>query len=155
MTFSLMQCRTWSKYNREMDKRLHPPLPYKRWPRNHQELQRCNSYFYHSKGIYNTLLFNGIKTETEKNFRKNWKGFLGHRSTTSQFMTISQTFERICARNPKATLLFVDFSKFFLFLTQGEDAENTLSIWSLNRNCYCNYNALWKHKSNECTWCFQ
>ena len=32
--------------NREMDEKLHPPLPQEKSPQNHQELQRHNSYCY-------------------------------------------------------------------------------------------------------------
>ena len=85
------------QHRREMDEKLHPPLPRERWPRNCQELPRHNPYF-HSY----------IEPEIEKILRKNQNGFQRKRSTTSQILTIHRIIE-VRAKN----LLFVDFSKTF------------------------------------------
>ena len=62
--------------------------------------------------IYNALLLNRLKPE-EKILGKNQNGFWRNQSTTSQILTISWILEGVRAKNLKATLSFVDFSKVF------------------------------------------
>ena len=82
---------------------------------------------------YNTLLLNYLKPEIEKILRKNQNGFLRKWSITSQILTIHQIIEGVHAKNLKATLLFVNFSKAF-DCTHWEDGANTTSIWPPQRN---------------------
>ena len=72
--------------------------------------------------IYNVLLLNCIEPKIEKILRKNQNGFRRKRST-SQTLTIHRILG-VHAKNLKATLLFVDFSKAFDSI-QREDRANT------------------------------
>ena len=45
--------------------------------------------------------------------RKNQNNFRGNQSTISQILTIRRVIEGVCAKNLRATLLFVDLSKAF------------------------------------------
>ena len=58
-------------------------------------------------------LFNRSKHKNEKILIKNQNGFRRYQSTTSQCLTIRRIIEGVCAKNPEATLLFVDFSNAF------------------------------------------
>ena len=68
--------------------------------------------------IYRVLLLNLIEHEIEKVFRKNQNGFRRNRNMTSQIMTTRRLLESVRAKNLKATLLFVDFSKTFTPYTE-------------------------------------
>ena len=53
----------------------------------------------------------GIETKIEKILGKNQNSFRRNWSMTSQILTIRRILEGVRAKNLKATLLFVDFSK--------------------------------------------
>ena len=63
--------------------------------------------------IYNLLLLNRIRPEVDKILRKNQNGFRQKKSTVGQILTIRRIIEGVKAKNLKAVLLFVDFSKAF------------------------------------------
>ena len=63
--------------------------------------------------IYNALLRNRIQPELEKILRINQNGFRQNRSTQGQIITVRRLLEGIQARNLKACIVFVDFSKAF------------------------------------------
>ena len=63
--------------------------------------------------IYNALQLSCIETEIEKVLWMNQNDFRRNRSMTSQILIICRILEGVRAKNLKATLLFVDFSKAF------------------------------------------
>ena len=94
--------------------------------------------------IYYALLPNCIGPKIEKILWKNQNGFWRNESTTSQILTIHQILEGVHAKNLKATLLFVDFSKAFdsihwgkmeqILLAYGLSKETITAIMMLYRN---------------------
>ena len=82
--------------------------------------------------IYNGLLLNYTKHETEKILRKNQSGFRRNRSTTSLILTIRRVLEGVRAKNFEATLLFADFSKTFDSIHRGK-MEQILLAYGLLR----------------------
>ena len=66
--------------------------------------------------IYNAML---LELEIERILKKNQNDFQRNQSTTSQILTICQILG-VCAKNFKATLLFVDFSKAFDSIHRGK-----------------------------------
>ena len=81
-----------------MDKRLHPSLPPKEGDLGIAKNYQSTTLTSIVDNIYNALLLNRIEPEIEKILRKN--------------QTIRWIIE-VCAKNLKATVLFVDFSKAF------------------------------------------
>ena len=77
--------------------------------------------------IYNALLRNRIEPKIDNILRKNQNGFRRNRSTTSQILTIRRILEGVRAKNLRATLLFVDFTKA-LDSIQRKDGTNPTSI---------------------------
>ena len=63
--------------------------------------------------IYNALQRNCIEAKIDYKLRKNQNGFQRNRSTTSQILTICQILEGVRAKNLRATILFLDFTKAF------------------------------------------
>ena len=61
--------------------------------------------------IYNALLRNRIEPKIDSIHRKNQNGFRRYRSTTSQILTIRRILEGERAKNLRATIPFVDFTK--------------------------------------------
>ena len=61
--------------------------------------------------IYNALLLNRIEPKIEMILRKNQNDFRRNRSVPSQIFAIRLILEGVRAKNPEATILFVDFSK--------------------------------------------
>ena len=86
--------------------------------------------------IYNALLFNHIKPEIKKIFRKNQISF-------QKNLTYSDTDPQVCAKNLK-TILFIDFFKAFdsiqrekmeqMILTYGLLKETVTTIMMLYKN---------------------
>ena len=70
--------------------------------------------------IYNALLRNRIEPKIDNILRKNQNGFRRNRSTTSQILTIRRILEGVRAKNLRATLLFVDFTKAFDSIHRGK-----------------------------------
>ena len=64
-----------------------------------------------SAKIYNTLLLNRIQPALETILRKNQNGFQKNQSTVGQILTVRRIIEGVRAKNLKAVLLFIDFSK--------------------------------------------
>ena len=83
--------------------------------------------------VYNALLLNYIWPEVEKILRKK----TGQLSKKSQNLTIHWINVGVGARNKKATLLFIDFSKAFDSRHREKSEANSTSIWSPQRNCCC------------------
>ena len=73
-----------------------------------------------------------------KVLKKNQNGFQRKKFTTSQILTIHQIL--------KATL-FCRFLRGIWFHTKRKDGANTSSLWSPQRNCCSQNDALQKHKS--------
>ena len=94
--------------------------------------------------IYNALLRNRIEPKIDSILKKNQNGFRSNRSTTSQILTIRRILEGVRAKNLRATLLFVDFTKAFdsihrgkkelIQLTCGLPKETVAAITILYRN---------------------
>ena len=94
--------------------------------------------------IYNALLHNRIEHKIDNILRKNQNGFQINRSTTSQILTIRRFLEGIWAKNLRATILFVDFTKAFdsihrgkmeqILLAYGLPKETVAAIMILCRN---------------------
>ena len=80
--------------------------------------------------IYNALLRNRIEHKIGNILWKNQNGFRRNRSTTSQILTIRRILEGVRAKNPQATLLFVDFTKAFDYIHRGK-MEQILLAYSL------------------------
>ena len=88
--------------------------------------------------IYNALLRNHIEPKIDNILGKNQNGFRRNRSTTSQIL------EGVQAKNPQATLLFVDFTKAFdsihrremeqILLAYGQSKETVAAITIIYRN---------------------
>ena len=75
--------------------------------------------------VYNALLLNCIWCEIEKMLRKKQNSCQRNWSTTfSQFQTIHQIIQGVCAKNLKATLLFVGFLQGIWFHRQRKDGTN-------------------------------
>ena len=70
--------------------------------------------------IYNLMLLNRIRPETDPILRKNQNGFRSNRSTSGQILTIRCILEGIKSKNLPATLLFIDFSKAFDSVHRGK-----------------------------------
>ena len=97
-----------------------------------------------SAEIYNALLRNCIELKIENILRKNQNGFRRNRSTTSQILTIRRILEGVRAKNPQATILFVDFTKAFdsihwgkmeqIQLAYGLPKETIAAIMIFHRN---------------------
>ena len=68
--------------------------------------------------IYNAMLLNHIEPEIEKILRKNQNAFRRNWPTTSHILTIYWILG-VCAKNPEAILLFIDFSKAFDSIHRG------------------------------------
>ena len=68
-----------------------------------------------------------MKLEIEKTLRNNQNGF---RSTTKQILTIHQIIEGVCAKNFKATLLFINFFKAFDSIYR-EEMKQILLVYGL------------------------
>ena len=68
-----------------------------------------------STKIYNLLLLKRIRRPdvVDPILRKNQNGFRSNRSTSGQILTIRRIIEGANAKNLRATLLFIDFSKAF------------------------------------------
>ena len=80
--------------------------------------------------IYNALLGNRIEPKIDNILRKNQNGFRRNRSTTSQILTIRRILEGVQAKNIKATLLFVNFTKAFDSIHRGK-MEQILLVYGL------------------------
>ena len=80
--------------------------------------------------IYYALLRNRIEPKIDNILRKNQNGFQRNRSTTSQILTIRRILEGVRAKNLRATLLFVDFTKAFDSIHRGK-MEQILLAYSL------------------------
>ena len=76
----------------------------------------------------------------EKFLRKNLKGFWRNQSTTSQILTICLIIGGVHAKNPKATLVFVDFSKAFDSIQRDNMAQIQL-VYDFPKETY-SYNIL-------------
>ena len=87
--------------------------------------------------IYNALLRKLIEPEIEKFFRIN-------RFITSQILTIRRILDGVCAKNLKATLLFVDFSKEFDSIHRGK-MEKILLAYCLPRETVAAIMMLYKN----------
>ena len=70
--------------------------------------------------IYNALLRNRIEPKIDNILRKNQNGFRRNRSTTSQILTIRRILEGVRAKNLRATLIFVDFTKALDSIHRGK-----------------------------------
>ena len=87
---------------------------------------------------------NRIESKIDNILRKNQNGFRRNRSTTSQILTICRILEGVRAKNLRATLLFVDFTKAFdsihrgkmekILLAYGLPKETVAAIMILYRN---------------------
>ena len=90
--------------------------------------------------IYNALLCSCIEPKIENILRKNQNGFWKNRSVTSEILTIHRILEGVCAKNLKATILFVDFFKAFDSIHRGKieqirlTYETVAAIMMLNKN---------------------
>ena len=94
--------------------------------------------------IYNSMLLNRIQPEVDKVLRKNQNGFRKNRSTVGQILTVRRLIEGVRAKNLKACLLFVDFSKAFDSIHRGKmekilraygiPAETVAAIMMLYKN---------------------
>ena len=67
--------------------------------------------------IYNFLLRNRIEPKMENIFRKNQNGFSRNRSL---ILTIRRNLEGVRAKNLKAAIVFVDFTKAFDSIHRGK-----------------------------------
>ena len=92
--------------------------------------------------IYNAMLLNRILPEVEKVLRKNQNGFRRNRSVTSQILTVRRIIEGVRAKNLKAVLLFVDFSKAFESIHRGKMEEILLAYGISTETVYCQNEAL-------------
>ena len=70
--------------------------------------------------IYNLLILNRLRPEIEAVLRKNQNGFRQRKSTVGQILTIRRLIEGVKAKNLKAVLVFVDFSKAFDSIHRGK-----------------------------------
>ena len=80
--------------------------------------------------IYHALLSNCIEPNIDNILRKNRNGFRINRSATLQILTIRRILEGIRAKNLKATILFVDFTKAFDSIHRGK-MEHILQAYGL------------------------
>ena len=80
-----------------------------------------------SAKIYNLLLLNRIRPEIDPILRKNQNGFRASRSTSGQILTIMRILEGTKAKNLRATLLFINFSKAFDSIHRGRMREILLA----------------------------
>ena len=80
--------------------------------------------------IYSALLRKRIEPKIDNILRKNQNGFWRNRSTTSQILTIRRVLEGVRAKNLRATLLFVDFTKAFGSIHRG-NMEQILPAYGL------------------------
>ena len=98
--------------------------------------------------IYNALLGNCIEPKIDNILSKNQNGFRRNRSTTSQILTIGRILEGVRAKNLRATILFVDFTKAFdsihrgkmeqILLAYGLPKETVAAVMVLYRNTKVN-----------------
>ena len=94
--------------------------------------------------IYNTMIRNRLLPEIEKILRPNQNGFRQNQSTTGQILTVRRILEGVRAKNLKASIIFVDFSKAFdsvhrgklsdILLSYGIPAETVAAIMMLYSN---------------------
>ena len=94
--------------------------------------------------MYNALLRDRIEPKIDNIIWKNQNGFWRNSSTTSQILTIHRILEGVRAKNLRATLLFVDFTKAFdsihrgkmeqILLAYGQPKETVAAIMILYRN---------------------
>ena len=101
--------------------------------------------------IYNALLLNRIEREIEKILRKNQNVFRRNWSSISEIIIIRRITEVVRAKNLKATLLFVVFSKTFDFIHRGKMEQ---MLQASQRNC-CGHNDViqkYKIKSSLTVW---
>ena len=94
--------------------------------------------------IYNALIRNCTEPKIEKIFRENQNGFQRNWSTTSQILTIHQILG-VHAKKPKATLLFVDFSKAFDSIHRGK-MEQILPAYNLPKETITAIKILYKNR---------
>ena len=94
--------------------------------------------------IYNALLHNSIEPKIEKILRKNQNGFRRNRSLTSQILTLCWILG-VHAKNHKATLLFVDFSKAFDSIHRGK-MEQILLAYGLPKGTVTAIMMLYKNR---------
>ena len=80
--------------------------------------------------IYYALLRNRIEPKIDKILRKTQNGFRRNRSTTSKILTICRILEGVRAKNLKATLIFVDFTKAFDSIHRG-NLEQILQAYDI------------------------
>ena len=85
--------------------------------------------------IYNALLPNSIEPEIETILRTNQNGFRRNPSTISQILTIRRILGG-SAKNLKATLLFVDFSKAFNSIHRDKMKQILLAYGLSKKNCH-------------------
>ena len=124
----------YKQNNKEMEKRLHPSLPQKRWPRNPFELQRQNSYY---NKVYNVLLLNSIRSEIKKILWKNQNGF--QRNWSNYW----SNYRRNTSKNLKVTLLFQNFSKVFDSIHRGKMEQIFLAYTLTNESSRSNDALQW------------
>ena len=94
--------------------------------------------------MYKALLCNRIEPKIDNILRKNQNGFWRNRSTMSQILTIRWILEGVHAKNLKATILFVNFTKACdsihrgkmeqILLAYSPPKETVTAIMMLNRN---------------------
>ena len=114
-----------------MDKGLQPLFP-KKGDVGIEKIHRGIPLTSITTKIYNTQLLNRIEPEIEKILWKNQNEFRRNRSTTSQILIIHRILFVVYAKNLGATLLFVDFSKAFVFIHRGM-MEQILLAYGLPR----------------------
>ena len=111
---------SWKKFNvvykennRQMNKRLHPPLFLMKGDLRIIKYYRGISLTDRTAKICDAYLLTHIWPEVEKILRKDQIGFWKNQSIISQILTIHQIIEGIQAKNLETILFFVDFSKAF------------------------------------------
>ena len=100
--------------------------------------------------IYNALLRNCIEPKIDNILRKNQNGFRRNRSTTSQILTIRRILEGVRAKNLRATLLFVNFSKAFDSIHRGK-MEQILLAYDLPKEIVAAITILYRNTKSEST----
>ena len=118
-----------SKSDRQMDEEMHPPFPKKGDLGLAKNYRRITLTSIAAK-IYNARLRNRVEPKIDYILRKNQNGFRRNRSTTSQILTIRRILEGVRAKNLRATLLFVDFTKAFASIHRGK-MEHILLAYGL------------------------
>ena len=77
--------------------------------------------------IYNAQQWNWIEPKIDNILRKYQNGFRRNRSMTLQILTIRRILEGIWAKNLRATILYVDFTKAFDSIHRGKMKEILLA----------------------------